>query len=141
MPGKRRNSLEARIRTRIEKGSDAVFVRADFIDLEAESGYDQIGRALRKLVKEGILLRGGYGVYVRARLSRFSGRPVPDVGMYEMAEQAMRKLGAEVEPTLMEQRYNRDETTQVPNGRVIRVKRKLSRKLQYGDAPLSYERA
>lgn len=141
MPGKRRNSLETRIRARIERSVDAVLVRADFADLAAETGYDQVGRALRKLLREGLLLRAGYGVYVRARKSPFSGRIVPDVGMYEMAEQVMRKLGVAIEPTILERDYNQGETAQVSNGRVIRIKRRLSRTIRYGDVRFSYERA
>lgn len=39
-------------------------------------GEDQIIRALRELVREGRLVRLGYGVYARAERSRLSGRPV-----------------------------------------------------------------
>ena len=54
----RYGSLEYRITARIARKRCAVFVREDFQDL---SDYDQVGRALRKIAKEGRLVRLGYG--------------------------------------------------------------------------------
>lgn len=141
MPGKRRNSLEIRIRERIQRSPDSVFVRTDFADLEAETGYDQVGRALRSLLRKGELLKAGYGVYVQAKQSRFSGKLVPAVNIEEMTRQTMRKLGVETELTLMEQRYNANESTQIPTGRVVRVKGRVSRQLEYNGVPIRYEYA
>jgi hypothetical protein len=141
MPGKRRNSLENRIQERIQRSPDSVFVRTDFADLEKETGYDQVGRALRCLLRKGVLLKAGYGVYVQAQQSRFSGKLVPMVDIEEMTRQAMRKLGVQTEPTLMEQRYNTNTSTQLPTGRVIRVKGRVSRQLEYNGVPIRYEYA
>lgn len=57
-------STKVRIQTRLKHSKPYVFTRGDFKDL---AGYDQIGRALRELVKEGQLLKVGYGVYTKAR--------------------------------------------------------------------------
>ncbi len=52
-------ATKARIQSRLKRSKCYVFTRDDFKDL---AGYDQVGRALRELVKEGPLLKVGYGV-------------------------------------------------------------------------------
>ena len=139
MPGKRSDSLENKLRMKIRKSRSAVFVRADFLVLEAEYDYDQIGRALRKLLKAGEILKAGYGLYVKAKVSPFSGKAVPALGIREMTRQAFRKLGVKVEPTEAESLYNQGQSTQVPTGRVIRVNGRIHRKIQYNDVTIAYE--
>jgi len=141
MPGRRRNSLENRIRERIQRSPDAVFVRADFADLERETSYDQVGRALRKLTAAGALIKAGYGLYVRSAISPFSGKVVPDIGLGAFKKLVAQKLQLETEPTLAEQRYNADLSTQVPTGRVLRVKGRIQRRLVYNGTLLTYEYA
>ncbi|MDH8458279.1 S-adenosylhomocysteine hydrolase, partial [Klebsiella pneumoniae] len=46
----------------------------DFKDI---AGYDQIGRVLRDLLKEGQLLKVGYGVYTKARRNSITGKVMP----------------------------------------------------------------
>jgi hypothetical protein len=43
-----------------------VFLCAVFKDM---GGYDQVGRALRKLLRKDRLLKAGYGIYTRARIA------------------------------------------------------------------------
>lgn len=50
-----------------------VFTRKDFIAL---GGYDQVGRALLSLTREGKLIRIGYGLYAKARKNRITGLPI-----------------------------------------------------------------
>jgi hypothetical protein len=59
----------------------------EFRDL---GGEDQVLRALRDLVREGQLVRLGYGVYGRAEISRLSGEPMlaAQGGFLEAARQA-----------------------------------------------------
>jgi hypothetical protein len=63
-------TLEAKLLNRIERKRRDVFLRADFEDL---GGYDQVGRVLRKIVREGRLVRVGQGLYARARPSLRAG--------------------------------------------------------------------
>ncbi|CAI2155979.1 Uncharacterised protein [Serratia fonticola] len=44
----------ARVQSRLKRSKSYVFTRDDFKD---PAGYDQIGRALRELIKEGLLLK------------------------------------------------------------------------------------
>jgi hypothetical protein len=70
----RRTTLRERIETRIaRKRGEDVFLPREFADL---GGEDQVLRVLRGLVREGRLVRLGYGVYGRAVVSQLSGVPI-----------------------------------------------------------------
>ena len=130
-------TLEDRLLKRIDRKRGDVFLRSDFDDL---GGYDQVGRVLRKIVREGQLIRVGQGLYARARPSITSGEPVPARGLTTLTE-ALGRVGIETVPTRLEQAYNAGETTQVPTGRVVGVRRRVRRKVGYGGMNLSFERA
>ena len=136
----RRKTLRERIEARItrKKGED-VFLTREFTDL---GGEDQVLRALRGLMREGQLVRLGYGVYGRAFKSRLSGKPVlqSSNGFISAARQALDKLGVEWEPTESERAYNEGRSTQVPVNPVVRVKGRFSRQLRYGNSELVLER-
>ena len=129
-------TLETRMLKRMERKRD-VFLRADFGDL---GGYDQVGRALRRLARKGDLVRVGQGLYARARPSNITGEPVPVKGLSTLTE-ALERVGIETAPTRLERAYNAGETTQVPTGRVVGVRRRVRRKVGYGGMNLSFERA
>ncbi len=134
----RYGSLEYKIMARMARKKCSVFVREDFRDL---SDYDQVGRALRNIAKNGRLIRVGYGVYAKAKKSPITGELVPVVPLPELAKEALARLGIQTVPSRMEIDYNAGKTTQVPTGRVIAVKGRISRKIGYGGAYVSYEPA
>lgn len=118
---------------------DVVFLTREFTDL---GGEDQVLRALRGLVRDGQLVRLGYGVYGRAILSRLSGQPIlygPN-GFAGAAREALTKLGVQWEPGTAEQAYNEGRSTQIPVNPVVRVKGRFARKLRYGNAELVLEK-
>ena len=136
----RRRTLRERIETRIaRKSGEDVFLPREFADL---GGEDQVLRALRSLVREGRLVRLGYGVYGRAMTSTLSGKPIlysPN-GFAGAARQALNKLGVKWEPTDAERGYNEGRSTQVPVNPAVRVRGRFSRQLRYGNAELVLER-
>ncbi len=131
-------TIEYKIMARIVRKKASVFVREDFKDL---SDYDQVGRALKKLTKEGRLIRLGYGVYAKVKKSLINGKTVPVAPLPTLAKEALQRLGVETAPSRLEQAYNAGKTTQVPTGRLIGVKGRVNRKLGYQGAFISYERA
>ncbi len=137
---RQRKTLRERIATRIaRKKQDDVFLPREFADL---GGEDQVLRVLRGLVRDGRLVRLGYGVYGRAITSRLSGEPVlysPN-GFIGAARQALTKLGVPWEPTEDERAYNEGRSTQIPVNPVVRVKGRFSRRLRYGKTELVLER-
>jgi hypothetical protein len=129
--------LEKRITRRIARTKRNVFLRADFLDL---GDYDQVGRALRRLILKGELVKVGYGLYSRAAPSPFTGIPVPLKGIRTIAAEALTRLGVRTGQTQLERSYNEGRTTQVPSGRVIAVGKRVRRKIGYDGKYVSFER-
>lgn len=131
-------TLSYKVSSRIARKNQAVFMRKDFDDL---GGYDQIGRILRELTRAGKMIRIGYGLYAKTRISALTGEPTPVKPLPELAKEAIACLGLKTYPTRLEKEYNEGKTTQVPTGRMIAVKGRISRKIGYKGAYISYESA
>jgi hypothetical protein len=134
---KKNRTLEAKIRLRISRMKSGIILRKDFEDL---GEYDQIGRALRILASKGKIVKIGYGLYARATQSLLSGQPIPEKPLPGLAKEALERLGVETAPSSLEKEYNAGRTSQVPTGRLIAVKGRVSRKIGYKGAYISYER-
>lgn len=87
-------TVEERLDQSLKRSKANVFLRKDFDKL---GGYDQVGRALREATKKGKLVKAGYGVYVKARESCISGKPVPVISLVEVGLQALEKLGVKAD--------------------------------------------
>jgi hypothetical protein len=131
------NALDKKISARIARKKSPVILRKDFRDL---GGYDQVGRALRTLVAKGLIIRLGYGIYVRTTLSMLTGERIPEKPLPVLAKEALQRLGVEAIPSTLEKEYNTSITTQVPTGRTIAVKSRISRKIGYKGNYVNYER-
>lgn len=132
-----RETLERRVLRHIDRKRGDVFLRADFDDI---GRYDQVGRTLGRLVNEGKLLKIGYGLYSRAIKSPFDDILVPPKGLATLRE-ALKRVGVETLPSRSLQDYNAGRTTQVPTGRVVEVRQRVRRKIDYNGFTLSFERA
>jgi hypothetical protein len=71
----------------------SVILRNDFIDL---GGYDQVGRALRQLAQKGRILKIGYGLYAKAKVSSLTGEILPAQNLPALAKEALKRLEIEV---------------------------------------------
>lgn len=131
-------TLSYKVSARIARKNNAVFVREDFEDI---GGYDQIGRILRQLATEGKLIKIGYGLYAKAKRSTLTGELVPVLPLPTLAKEALERLGVEIGTSRLEKDYNAGITTQVPTGRKIAIKGRVSRKIGYNGAYISYEPA
>lgn len=134
--------MTATIQEQIEQGlartKDAVFVRTDF---DMFGGYEQVGRALREIVKKGLLVKAGHGIYVKARISSIHGEPIPVLSLIEIGLQALSKLGIEADISRAAKAYMAGETTQMPMATVINVgKARVSRKIGFGKQTVSFEK-
>ena len=136
---RRRRTLRERVEARIAERRDDVFLPREFRDL---GGEDQVLRALRGMVRDGQLVRLGYGVYGHGETSRLSGEPMLAArgGFIDAARQALDKLGVEWEPTQFQRAYNEGRSTQVPVNPAVRVKGRFVRRLRYQDTELRLER-
>jgi hypothetical protein len=135
----RTNSLQSKIEQRIAESRDYVFLTREFTDL---SGRRQVLRALRKIVLEGRLVRLGCGVYGLAGTSSESERPVlfhPN-GFIGAARSALTKLGVAWEPTERELAHQAEHATNPPLLPAVRIRRRFSRRLSFGQTELLVER-
>lgn len=131
-----RKTLSQRIATRIQRSKKEVFLRKDFLDL---GGYDQVGRTLKRLTEEKQLIRIGQGLYAKAQISPLSGQAIPRIGIKELTTEALQRLDMETVPSSYEKAYNEGKTTQVPTGRVIGIKGRISRKIGYNGKFVQFE--
>jgi hypothetical protein len=130
--------IERRVKAKIArtKKSDA-FLRSEFDTFGSQA---QVGRALRHLVEDGVLVKLGVGVYARAKPSVISGKPIPVQPVELLAEQALKKLGVKIEPSSQAKLYNSGATKQLPTLPVINTgHRRIVRKLSFGPRTVQYE--
>lgn len=134
---KKRQTLEQKICKRItRKKTTNVLLRDDFSDL---GGYDQVGRVLKSLTQQGILLKIGYGLYAKTKVSSLTGQLIPTVTLPTLGKEALARLHISISPTKAEQAYKEGRSTQVPTGRMIGVKSRISRKIGYKGVYIAYE--
>lgn len=115
------------------------FIRSEFDALsKSRSGVD---KALRALVKEGVLVRGGYGVLVRGEIGELTGKIVPVVSVDQFSKEVLRKLGVSFGPNSALRAYNEDRSTQVPVWLAYEIgKSRITRKIFSGKRMVNYER-
>lgn len=130
-------TLEGKIALRIARKQFAVLLREDFDDL---GGYDQVGRALVALTKKGKLVKIGYGLYAKTKISSLTGKTVPVEPLPALARNALKRLGVAALPSKAEIDYQQGRSTQVPTGRLIRVNKRINRKIAYNNIAVNYER-
>lgn len=116
------------------------FIRSEFDALsKSRSGVD---KALRALVKEGVLVRGGYGVLVRGMYNDLVDKITPTVSADDFAKEVLRKLNVPFGIDSARLAYNRGETTQVPAWLAVNVgKRRITRNIGYNKRWLNYEKS
>lgn len=125
-------TIQSKVQTRVKRSKASVFLRADFTDIADD---DQVGRALRKLVREGLLIKIGYGLYTRARLNRITGNIMPDnpSGADGVVIEAMEKLGVEYQFDELSQMNFSGDSTQIPaKVKIVPKSTRFTRKIAIG---------
>jgi hypothetical protein len=129
-------TTKARIQSRLKRSKRYVFTRDDFKDL---AGYDQIGRALRELVKEGQLLKVGYGVYTKARQNAITGKLMPAApgGSAAVMIEALERLKVDYRLAGATSAYNSGKSTQIPASLEIKTSPRFKRTLSVGRSKIN----
>jgi predicted transcriptional regulator of viral defense system len=130
------NNLRDRIKRKVKRSEGSVFMIDDFIRLSKDK--NQIQRALRELVSDGVLVRVGKGVYVRAILSFIDGLPAPETTLRDIATAVIEKKGGIIKFTPEQLAYNEKRSTQVPNMNFIGTNRRISRKIKFRQSEINY---
>jgi len=129
-------TTKARIQSRLKRSKRYVFTRDDFKDI---AGYDQVGRALRALVKEGVLLKVGYGVYTKARRNSITGKlmPASPGGSAAVIVETLDRLKVRYRVTDATRAYNSGKSTQIPVSAGIKTPSRFKRVLSVGNSKLN----
>ncbi len=125
-------TINRKVETRVKRSKGSVFLRSDFKDI---ADYDQVGRALRELVREGLLIKIGYGLYARARINRITGNIMADnpAGPAGVVIEAMEKLGVEYLLDDLSQKNLSGDSTQIPaKVKIIPKSTRFTRKIAIG---------
>ena len=129
-------SIKVQIQKRLSRSKRYVFMRADFKDI---AGYDQVGRVLRDLVKDGELLKVGYGVYTKARKNSITGRLMPACprGSDAVILEALERLNVDYSLGRSSTQYLSGESTQIPAYTQIETPDRFKRRLSVGNSRLN----
>ena len=132
-------SLKSKVATKVSRSKREVFLRSDF---EKLAGYDQIGRALRQLTSDGVLVKVGYGLYAKARPNRITGKPMLAAkgGFTQVAEEALSRLGVKWESSKSVQDYQ-SGSTQIPANAEVIIFERFNRRIGTDKFELQMARA
>lgn len=131
-------NLEERIEMSIARSKPNVFLRKYF---DKFGGYDQVGRALRATVLKGLLVRAGYGIYVKAKKSSITGNAIPVLSLVQLGLEALAEMGVEVDLGMSAKDYMSGKSTQMPVAPVIHIgKARIARKIGFGGKQIRYEK-
>jgi hypothetical protein len=131
-------NLAERIEMSLSRSKPNVFLRKVF---DSFGGYVQVGRALRSIMLRGLLVKAGYGVYVKARKSSITGNPIPVIPLVQVGLEVLAKMGIEADVGSSAKAYREGKSTQMPMASVVSVgKARVSRKIGFGGKQLRYEK-
>ncbi|PQJ85111.1 DUF6088 family protein [Aliivibrio sifiae] len=103
-----------RVYQKIKRSRRYVFERKDF---DGFASYDQIGRVLRQLVKQGELIKLGYGLYTKARINSLTGNPMPTNpgGSDALMREILKMKGVDFEMDNLSLQSLSGKSTQIPS--------------------------
>ncbi|NRN29239.1 S-adenosylhomocysteine hydrolase [Photorhabdus heterorhabditis] len=121
-----------KMKQRLFKSRRYVFERKDFSDI---ASYDQVGRGFNRLIKSGLLIKIGHGLYTKARMSTLTGEPIPAKpgGVDSIVSEVLKLKKVDFTFDDLTLKFMKGEITQIPAS--IRFKfdpRRFSTRLQIG---------
>lgn len=122
----------------ISSSQSDVFLRSYFDRFGSPS---RVTRAIQELIKNGKIVRLGYGVYAKARPSSIDGKPVPRKVLESLVEEALTALSVKFELGSARADYAAGRTTQIPTAVIIKPQNsRIQRKISLGSREVIYER-
>lgn len=121
-----------KVMQKLRRSRRYVFERGDF---ENVASYDQVGRALKQLTDDGVLLKIGYGLYTKARVNSLTGQLMPanPGGADAVLQEVLKKRGVKFGLSSLSEDAISGKTTQIPSQLELQWDPKaFSRKLVIG---------
>ncbi len=126
-------SITFKVLERIKKLSGDVILRSDIANI---ADPREVSRALNRLVKNGYLVKLGYGVYAKLAQSEMTKTTYLKNGVLPTMRAALTKLNIRWEPSVEEQDYQLGLSTQIPVNPATKLKDRCRRQLRYRDMEL-----
>lgn len=121
-------SVYRTIKRSIKASKKSVFLRPDF---ERFGKRSIVNTALRQLTQEGLLLRAGYGVYVKTKKDETGVYPSENI--LTVAQNVLERMDILYGPSSALEDYNAGRSTQVPVNPALTLKgnRRFNRKIGF----------
>jgi hypothetical protein len=130
--------IEQKLKIGLAKFKDDVFLRQEF---ERYASRAYVAKGLQSLVRQGILVKLGKGIYAKSKISALSGKPIPSKPLEVLAPLALKKMGVDIKASTLVKAYNLKESTQIPAGIVIDVgNNRIKRQIGFGTQSVIYEK-
>lgn len=122
----------------IDATEGSVLLRRDFDGVASASA---LGRELRLLCAERVLVRIGHGIFCKTRRSTVTSSVITAGSLETLATEALNRLGIVVGPGAVTLAYNNRSSTQLPGQWVAHTgSRRISRLIEVGGRRLHFER-
>ena len=121
---------------RIEQLSSTTVLRQDIDDLGSDR---QVSRALQDLVKEGLIVKLGYGIYAKTKKSTITDDLYLPGGFLAVAREALTRLGIAWNCSAAEEDYRLGKSQQVPANPATKLNTRFRRQLSYRGMELRFE--
>jgi hypothetical protein len=133
-----RVSTKTRISQSITRSPRDIFLRKDLAQFGTPS---RVTRAISNLIKDGKIVRLGYGVYAKTVPSVVTGNPVPRKVLETLTAEVFDSLRIPIDLGTARSNYAAGKTTQVPMSVIISTgPRRVNRKLKLGNREVTYEK-
>jgi len=130
-------TIEQQAAELVRMSPHAALLRREFDGL---GGRSQVGKALRNLITNGVIVRVGLGIYAKARRSSLTGNSIPDAQLLSIGFDALRKLGIDAQESQAMRAYSSGKSRQMPMALAISVERPVGRKITFGPKSIVFER-
>lgn len=131
-----KNSFRELVHNYIERFPKNVILRSDLNQL---GNPRQISRAIKNLIDDGLIVKFGYGIYVKAEISEYINQPIPIIGFTDASIEAMNRLGIKWEIGTSTKNYNEGKSTQIPAKFIVRLKSRYRGTIGYDGINVVFE--
>ena len=114
----------------------SIVLRSDINDL---SSPRKVSRNLKSLVKDGELIKLGYGIYAKTEPNPYLSQNLIKGGFTTASLEALDRLGVKWEPSKFIKDYNEGRSTQVPANFSVRLKTRYRGIITDGERILKFE--